>query len=98
LLTRQQDSVTYVGFPHQCGQGEPPKPTESSSNGPLIVRLAGFEATEPLHQIEGRAVDLDWVDRRPALLPRPPRSGVVYAPLLEGGSLLNHSPSRSAFV
>src|SRR5262249_56444997 len=78
-------SVPRVGLAQQRGQGEVPQPTEGGSDGPLIVR-AGRKPAEALQQIELRAIDLDRVDRRPALLPCPPRSGVVYAPLPNGGT------------
>jgi hypothetical protein len=53
---------------------------------------------ETLHQIEGRAVDLDWINRRPAMEPLAPAPGVVCAPLPKGGSFLNHGLCRSASV
>ena len=91
-----ENSVMRIGFPQQRGQGAVPEPTESGGNGPPIVHLAGFEPAETLHQIESRTVNLDRINRRPALEPLAPTSGVSGAPLPKGGSFLNHRPSRSA--
>jgi hypothetical protein len=60
------------------------------------LSLAGFEPAETLHQIESRTVNLDRINRRPAMEPLAPTSGVDGRPLLKGGSFLNHRPFRSA--
>jgi hypothetical protein len=87
-----------IGFSQKCSQGEMPEPTEGGSNGPPIIRLAGLEPAEPLHQIKGRAVDLDRINCRPTLEPPTPASSISSAPLPKGGSFLNHDPCRSASV
>ena len=81
-----------IGFPQQRGQGAVPKPTEGGGDGPPIVRLAGFEPAETLHQIESRAVNLDRINRRPAMEPLAPTSGIGGAPLPKGGGFFNHGP------
>ena len=57
-----------------------------------------FYAAEKFHQIEELAVDLDRINRRPAMEPLAPTSGISGAPLPKGGSFLDHGPSRSALV
>ena len=42
-----------------------PKATESGGDSAPIICLTGFEPAETLHQIKGRAVDLDRINRRP---------------------------------
>jgi hypothetical protein len=56
-------------------QGAVPEPTEGDGNGPPIVRLVSFEPAETLHQIKGRAVDLNRINRRPTMEPLAPSSG-----------------------
>jgi len=80
-------------LPQQRGHGAVPEPTEGGGDGPPIVCLAGFEPAEALHQIESRTVDLDRINRRPAMEPLAPTSGISGAPLPEGGSFLNHAHS-----
>jgi hypothetical protein len=75
-----------------------PEPAESDGDGPLIVRLAGLKPAESLQQIKGRTVNLDRVNSRAALLPCPPRLGICYSPLPQGGSFLSHRSSRSSLV
>jgi len=44
------------------------------------TRLAGFEPAETLHQIESRTVNLDRINRRPAMEPLAPTRGISGAP------------------
>jgi hypothetical protein len=67
-----------------------PKATESGGDSAPIICLTGFEPAETLHQIKGRAVDLNRINRRPAMQSLAPTSGVSGAPLPKGGSFLNH--------
>jgi hypothetical protein len=55
------------------------QPSRRSSGALLHLE---FYAAETFHQIEELVVDLDRIDRRPALLPRPTRLGVGYTPFL----------------
>jgi len=57
-----------------------------------------FYAAETFHQIEELAIDLDRINRRPAMEPLAPTRAISGAPLLKGGSFLNHSRSRSVLV
>jgi len=57
-----------------------------------------FYAAETFHQIEELAVDLDRINRRPAMEPLARTRAISGAPLLKGGSFLNYSPSRSVLV
>jgi hypothetical protein len=67
----------------------------SRSNLPRTVAgLAVLKAVEALHEVKGRAVDLNRIDRRPALEPLAPTSGIGGTPLPKGGSFLNHGPCR----
>jgi hypothetical protein len=50
------------------------------------------------NQIKGRATDLDKINRRPAMEPLAPASGISSAPLSNGSSFLNHGPSQSALM
>jgi len=87
-----------IGLPQQRGQGAVPEPTEGGGDGAPIICLTGFEPAKALHQIESRTVNLDRINRRPAMEPLAPTSGISGAPLPKGGSFLNHRPSRSALV
>jgi len=57
--------------------------------------LLSLSPPKALHQVKRRAVDLDRVNRRPAMEPLAPTSGISGAPLPKGGSFLSHGPSRS---
>ena len=57
-----------------------------------------YYAAETFHQIEELAVDLNRINRRPAMEPLAPTRAISGAPLLKGGSFLNYSPSRSVLV
>jgi len=57
-----------------------------------------FYAAETFQQIEELAVDLDRINRRPAMEPLARTRAISGAPLLKGGSFLNYSPSRSVLV
>ena len=62
----------------QCAAQQPP---ESGSDSLPVAGLAVAEPAEALHQIEGRAVDLNRINRRPAMEPLAPTSGISGAPL-----------------
>jgi hypothetical protein len=85
-----------MSFSQQCRQGEAQELAECSGNGLPIPRFTGFEPSETLHQIKRRTVNLDRINRRPAMEPLAPSSRISGAPLPKGGSFLNHRPSRSA--
>ena len=80
------------------GYGELPELAKSDRNGLPIVRVLGIEFGELFHQVEGHAVNFDRIDGHSARKPLAPTSGISAAPLPEGGSFLNHGPSRSASV
>jgi hypothetical protein len=63
-----------------------------------VTGLAILEPAKPLHQIEKLAVDLDRINRRPAIESFAPTPGIGGAPLPKGRSFLNHGPSRSVLV
>src|SRR5262245_41740202 len=58
-----------------------------------VAGLAVLEFAKTLHQIEELAVDLNWINCRPAMEPLAPTSGVGGAPLLKSDGFLNHGPS-----
>jgi hypothetical protein len=55
-----------------------------------------YYAAETFHQIEELAVDLDRINRRPAMEPLAPTSRVGGASLPKGGSFLGHGLSKLA--
>ena len=69
------------------------QPSRRSSGALLHLQLY---AAKTLHQIKGRAVDLNRIDRRPTMEPLAPTRRISGAALPEGGSFLNHGPSRLA--
>src|SRR5262245_15525516 len=83
-------------FPQQRLQRAAQQSAESGGDSLPVAGLAVVEPAEALHQIKGRAVDFDRIDRRPAIEPLTPTRGISGAPLPKGGSFLNHRPSRSA--
>ena len=85
-----------IGFPQQRGQSAVPEPTEGGGDGPFVVRLASLEPAEPLHQIEGRAVDLDRINCRPAMEPLAPALGVIgtASPISGGFLTMTHLERR----
>src|SRR5262249_2994074 len=80
-------------FPQQRFQRAAQQLAQSGGYSLPVAGLAVAEAAKALHQIEGRAVDLNGVNCRPAMEPLAPTSGISGAPLLKGGSFLNHRPS-----
>jgi len=53
---------------------------ESGGDSLPVAGLAVAEPAEALHQIEGRGVNLDRIDRSPAMEPLAPKSGISGAP------------------
>lgn len=81
-------------LPQQRSQGQAEEFAERNGNGLPITHFVSFEPAKTLHQIEGRAVDLNRLNRRPAMEPLAPTSGITGTPLPKGGRSLNHGGRR----
>jgi hypothetical protein len=83
--------MAVISLPQQRGQGEMPHTAKRGSNSPSIIRLVGLKATKALQQIEGRTIDFHRINRRPAMEPLAPPSGVSSAALPPSGGSLDHA-------
>jgi hypothetical protein len=87
-----------IGFPQQRRQGEAQQLAERNGNGLPIAHVAGLKPDKALHQIEGRAVDLNRINRRPAMQSLAPTSGVSGASLPKGGRRISSPQELRRFA
>src|SRR5262249_3849618 len=93
MRTRAYLSPGSSLFPQQRLQRAAQQPAHSVGDSLPVAGLAVLEFAKTLHQIEELAVDLNWINCRPAMEPLAPTSGVGGAPLLKSDGFLNHGPS-----
>src|SRR5262249_40020407 len=90
LVTRHTKFHVASGFPEQCVQSKAQQFARSTGDGLPIRRFTGLQTSKTLHEIKGRAVDLNGINCSPATEPIAPTSGISGAPLLEAGSSFDH--------
>jgi hypothetical protein len=72
------------------------QPAHSVGDSLPVAGLAVLEFAKTLHQIEELAVDLDRINRRSAMEPLAPTSGISGASLPKGGSFSSTSSECAA--
>src|SRR5262249_53182949 len=77
-------------FPQQRRQRAAQHLAHSVGDSLLVAGLAVLEFAKPLHQIEELAVDLNWINCRPAMEPLAPTGGIGGPPLPKSDCFLNH--------
>ena len=68
-------------FPQQRFQRAAQQLAESGGDSLPVADLAVLESAKALHEVKGRAADLNRINRRPAMEPLAPTSGISGAPL-----------------
>jgi hypothetical protein len=81
-----------------AGQLHAATPPAKGASDSLPIASVWVESFEAEQQVKRLSIAFDVITCCPASLTRPTTPDIVRAPLLKGGSFLNHDPARSALL